>query len=87
MFVGVATLGLSSGPVGAVLTMGAYAAGMSVLLIAVTALSALGKGTVLRGASRNADSVARAAGALLVLAGIAQISLFRYDGLRILGLA
>lgn len=89
VFVGVATLGLSTGPVGAVLTLGAYAAGMSVLLIAVTGLSALGKGAVLRAASHSADRVARAAGALLVLAGIAQIYLFlfRYDGFRILGLA
>lgn len=89
LFIGIATLGLSSGPVGAVLTLGAYAAGMSVLMIAVTGLLALGKGTVLRKLSRNTGLISRAAGVLLVLAGIAQIYLFLFwfDGLRILGLA
>lgn len=89
IFVAVATLGLSSGPVGAILTLGAYAAGMSVLMIAVTGLSALGKDTILRRASRNTGRISRAAGVLLVLAGIAQIYLFlfQFDGFRILGLA
>lgn len=89
IFIAIATLGLSAGPVGAVLTLGAYAAGMSVLMILVTGVTALGKGTVLRVASRNTGRISRVAGVLLVLAGIAQIYLFlfRFDGLRILGVA
>jgi len=89
VFIGIASLGLSGGPVTAVVTLGAYAAGMSLLMIGVTALSALGKGTVLRAASRNTGLISQAAGVLLVVAGVAQIYLFlfEFDGLRILGLA
>jgi len=89
VFVGIALLGLSGGPVTAVATLGAYAAGMSLLMIAVTALSALGKGTVLRRLSRNTGLVARVAGVLLVAAGAVQIYLFlfRFGGLAMLGLA
>jgi cytochrome c-type biogenesis protein len=89
VFIGIASLGLSGGPVTAVVTLGAYAAGMSLLMIGVTALSAVGKGAVLRAASRNTGRIARAAGVLLVVAGIVQIYLFlfRFDGLGILGLA
>lgn len=89
VFIGIASLGLSGGPVTAVVTLAAYAAGMSLLMIGVTALSALGKGTVLRAASRNTGLISRAAGVLLVIAGLAQIYLFlfQFDGLRILGLA
>lgn len=89
VFIGIASLGLSGGPVTAVVTLAAYAAGMSLLMIVVTALSALGKGTVLRAASRNTGLISRVAGVLLVVAGVAQIYLFlfEFDGLRILGLA
>lgn len=89
VFVGVATLALSAGPLGAILTLGAYATGMSALMVLVTGLSALGRGAALRRVSRNTGRIARAAGVLLVLAGVAQIYLFlfAFDGLRILGLA
>lgn len=89
IFIAIATLGLSAGPVGAVLTLGAYAAGMSALMLVVTGMTALGKGAMLRVASRNTGRISRLAGVLLVLAGIAQIYLFlfRFDGMRILGLA
>lgn len=88
LFISIALLGLSGGPVRAVATFGAYAAGMSLLMIGVTALSALGKGTVLRVASRNTGLVSRVAGALLVVAGLAQIYvfLFWFGGLGMLGL-
>lgn len=88
VFVGVATLGLSAGPVGGIITFGAYAAGMSLLMVVVTGLSALSQDAILRLASGRVGAISRAAGALLVLAGIAQIYLFvfEFDGLRTLGL-
>jgi len=89
LFVGVATLGLSAGPAGAVLVLGSYAAGMSALMVAVTGLSAVGKGALLRLAAANTRRVSRVAGVLLVAAGVAQIYLFLFEfgGLRTLGLA
>lgn len=88
VFIGVASLGLSSGPVGALATLGTYALGMSVLMVGVTLLSALGKDAILRRASRNTGRISQVAGVLLVVAGVVQIYLFlfRFDGLRILGL-
>jgi cytochrome c-type biogenesis protein len=89
VFIGIATFALSGGPVSAVATLGAYALGMSVLMIAVTVASALGRQQLLRAMSRNTGRVARVAGVLLVLAGVAQIYLFlfRFNGMEILGLA
>ncbi|MFB6219360.1 MAG: cytochrome c biogenesis CcdA family protein [Halobacteriaceae archaeon] len=86
VFVGIASVALSGGPVGAVLTLGAYAAGMSVLMVVVTGLSALGKDALLRTVSRNTGRISRAAGVLLVGAGVAQIYLFLFEfgGMRIL---
>lgn len=87
IFIGIATLALSAGPVGAVVTLGAYATGMSVLMIIVTGLSALGRDAVLKRVSRNTGRISRVAGVLLVLAGVVQIYLFlfEFDGLRLLG--
>ena len=89
IFIGITTLALSAESVGAVITLGAYAAGMSVLMIVVTGLSALGRDAVLKRASRNTGRISRVAGVLLVLAGVVQIYLFlfEFDGLRLLGLA
>jgi cytochrome c-type biogenesis protein len=88
IFIGISTLALSAGPVGAVLTLGAYATGMSVLMVTVTGLSALGRDAVLEGMSHKTGQITRAAGVLLVLAGIVQIYLFLFEfgGLRLLGL-
>lgn len=89
VFVAVAAFALSGGPAAAVLTLGAYAAGMSVLMIAVTLASALGRQQLVGALSGHTGRVARVAGVLLALAGVAQIYLFlfEFDGLRILGLA
>lgn len=91
VFVAIALLGLSAGPVGAVLTLGAYALGMVVLMLLVTGLSALGRDRALRLLSRNTGRLSRVAGVLLVFAGLAQIYLWYFDfdtlgGLRALGL-
>lgn len=89
VFVAVALLGISNGPVAAVATLGAYAGGMSLLMVGVTALAALGRDGVLRRLSANTGRVTRVAGALLVLAGVVQtlVYLFYFGGLRELGLA
>lgn len=88
LFIAVTLSALSAGPTTAIATLGAYAAGMSVLMILVTALSALGREALLRRLSRNVSRITRIAGVLLVLAGLVQIYLFlfEFDGLRILGL-
>jgi cytochrome c-type biogenesis protein len=79
IFVGLALFALGNGPVGAALTLGAYALGMAVLMVTVTLLSAAGRVGVLRALSRNTRLVSRVAGALLALAGLAQIYLFVFD--------
>ena len=87
VFVAVALTALSSGPATAFVTLGAYAAGMSALMIGVTALSALGREALVRRLPRP-RTVSRVAGVLLVAAGLAQVYLFlfRFGGLALLGL-
>ncbi|MFT4949990.1 MAG: cytochrome c-type biogenesis protein [Natronomonas sp.] len=91
VFIGLALVALGSGPTGAVLILGTYAFGMAVMMIGVTLLAALGRVGLLRRLSGQTGRVSRAAGALLVLAGVAQIYLYVFDfdwlgGLRALGL-
>jgi Cytochrome c biogenesis protein len=82
LFVGVASLALS-GPAQAFTAFGAYAAGMVVLLVGVTVLTALGRNTLLRRLTTNTRLVTRLAGGALVVAGVVQIYwfLFVFDGL------
>lgn len=89
VFVGIALAAISSPPATAIAAFGAYALGMSVLMIAVTLLSALGHETVLRRLSRSSGRITRVAGVLLVVAGLVQIYfyLFEFGGLQALGLA
>ena len=89
LFIGLAGVALSGGTVGAVATFAAYAAGMSALMILVTGLTAVGRDQVLRRVSRNTGRINRVAGAVLAAAGAYQIYLFlfRFEGLRVLGLA
>lgn len=88
IFIGVALKALSVGPATGFLTFGAYAAGMSVLMLGVTVAAALGRETLLTWFGRRLDRLHRAAGVLLVLAGLLEIYLFvfRFDGLALLGL-
>lgn len=79
IFVGIAGLALSGGPLTAVATLGAYAAGMTVLMLGVTLLTALGKGGLLRRFASDTGRITRGAGALLALAGVAQIYLYVFD--------
>lgn len=79
IFVGLALFALGSGPLGAAVVLGSYAAGMATLMIAVTLASAVGRAGLLRTLSANTGRVSRVAGALLALAGVAQIYLFVFD--------
>jgi cytochrome c-type biogenesis protein len=88
IFVGIAGVALGAGPLGAALTFAAYATGMATLMVTVTVLVAVGRETVLDRVSPNVGRVTRAAGVLLVVAGIAQVYLFlfRFGGIEMLGL-
>ena len=88
-FIAIVGLGLAGGPTSVAAMLGAYAAGMSVLMIGVTTLSAVGRDTLLRRVSARTGQITRLAGVVMVLAGIVQLYyfLFRFDGLATLGLA
>jgi len=88
VFVGIATVALGSGPAGAVATFAAFAAGMSLLMLVVTLLAAVGRDAVLRRLSGSARRRTRIAGVVLVVAGIVQLYyyLIVFDGLSALGL-
>lgn len=89
LFIGLAGVALAGGAVGAVATFAAYALGMSVLMVVVTGLTAVGRDGVLKRITRNTGRINRVAGAVLALAGVYQIYLFlfRFEGLALLGLA
>ncbi len=82
LFVGVASLALAN-PANALPLLGAYAAGMVVLMSGVTLLTALGQQTVVRRLTSNTKLVTRVAGAVLAVAGVVQLYyfLFVFDGL------
>lgn len=88
IFVAVASLGLSAGPVAALATFGAYAAGMSVLMVGVTLAVALGHGAVLRRLSAGTGRITRVAGVVLAVAGVVQLYyyLFVFGGLAALSI-
>jgi cytochrome c-type biogenesis protein len=88
-FIAIVGLGLAGGPANTVAMLGAYALGMSVLMIAVTTLSAVGRDTLVRSLSARTGQITRLAGVVMVLAGFVQLYffLFRFDGLATLGLA
>ena len=89
LFVAVVSLALSSGPAATALTLGAYAAGMSVLMIVVTVLSAVGRDTLIRRLSARTGLITRVAGVVLIVAGLVQLYYYLvvFDGLRTLGVA
>ena len=88
LFVAVALSALAGGPTTALATLGAYAAGMSALMVVLTVLSALGREVLLRRLP-DPGRISRVAGVLLVLAGLAQLYLFvfAFDGIALLGLS
>ncbi|MFB6084586.1 MAG: cytochrome c biogenesis CcdA family protein [Halorientalis sp.] len=89
LFFGVVFAAVTTGPVATVATLGAYAAGMSVLMIGVTTATALGRDAILRRLAGATGRISRVAGAVVVLAGLVQLYYFFavFDGLSLLGLA
>ena len=89
LFVAVAGVAVSGGPTATLATLGAYAAGMSVLMVGVTTLSALGRDTVLRRLAANTGRITQVAGVVMIVAGLVQLYyyLFVFGGLETLGLA
>ncbi|TYT60549.1 cytochrome c biogenesis CcdA family protein [Natrialba swarupiae] len=87
-FITVVLSSLSSGPVAAFLTVGAYAGGMVVMLVAVTLLTAVGHESLFRRIVPSGRILERAGGVLLIVAGVVQLYLFlfEYGGLAQLGL-
>lgn len=85
-FIGIATVGLSGGPTRAIAVFLAYAAGMSVLMLGVTLLAALGRDAVVGYLVDNTRLITRVAGVILVVAGVAQLYwfLFVFEGRQIL---
>jgi cytochrome c-type biogenesis protein len=83
-----ARVALAGGTAGGVAILGASAAGMGVLMIVITGLTALGPDQGLRRLSRNTGRINRLAGAVLAIAGAYQLYLFlfRFEGLALLGL-
>ncbi len=88
VFVGIATVALGSGPTGAVLTFAAFAAGMSLLMLTVTLLAAVGRDTILRRLSGKTGRLTQVAGVVLALAGVVQLYYYLvvFDGASALGL-
>jgi len=88
IFIAIASLAVGSGPVATVVTLGAYAAGMSALMIGVTVLSALGRETLVRKLTPRTGLITRLAGVVMVVAGLVQLYyfLFVFGGLAMVGL-
>jgi cytochrome c-type biogenesis protein len=88
VFLGVAAVAFGSGAVGAVATFGAFAAGMSLLMLAVTLLAAVGRAALLRRLSGATGRLTRVAGVVLALAGVVQLYYYLvvFDGASALGL-
>lgn len=79
LFIGLAGLALASGPTGAIALFGAYALGMSVLMVAITLGAAVGGETVLRRFSSISGRLSQVGGAVLVLAGLVQLYYFFFE--------
>lgn len=88
LFIAVASVAVSSGPVATLATLGAYAAGMSVLMIGVTTLTAVGRDALIRKLSARTGLITRVAGLVMIVAGFVQLYYygFVYGGFRTLGI-
>ena len=89
VFVGVALVALSAGPMVGVATILVYAGGMSLLLLCTTAIAALGYDSAVNRIDIHVGRLERLAGVMLIVAGIAQLYLFLFvfGGRELLGLA
>lgn len=79
LFVGITGIALSSGPTGALLLLGSYALGMSLLIIVVTVVISVGGHTVLEKVQTSTVRLHQLSGVALMLAGIGQIYWFVFE--------
>lgn len=88
LFIAIAGLALAAGPLSGLAVVGAYAAGMAVLLLVVTLLTALGRDVVVRRLAAGGERLRRVAGVVLVIAGVVQLYYFIvvFRGLSTLGI-
>ncbi|RQG98555.1 cytochrome c biogenesis CcdA family protein [Natrarchaeobius oligotrophus] len=88
LFVAVVLSSLTVGAAAALVTVATYAGGMAAMLVVVTLVTAVGRDSILRRVVPRGPLLQRAAGALLVVAGVAQLYLFLfpYGGLGQLGI-
>ena len=88
LFIAVVLSSLTVGAAAAFLTIGVYAAGMAAMFVAVTLVTAVGRDALLGRVVPDGALLERAAGVLLIGAGVVQLYLFlfRYGGLAQLGL-
>jgi cytochrome c-type biogenesis protein len=78
LFIAVVARGITAGPTIGVGLAVAYALGMSVLLIGVTLLSALGGSSVTTTLSQHTNKIYRFSGILLIFSGISEIYYYFY---------
>jgi cytochrome c-type biogenesis protein len=88
LFLSVVLGALTLDPAVGVARLGAYAAGMSVLMILVTVATALGRDVFIGRFTTNVGRINRGAGVLLAVAGFYQLYLFfvEFEGAKLLGL-
>ncbi|SDR00310.1 cytochrome c biogenesis CcdA family protein [Natronobacterium texcoconense] len=89
LFVAVVVSSFTTGTTAALVTFGAYAGGMATMFVLVTMATAVGREALLEVIVPRGPWLERAAGVLLIVAGIVQLYLFLvpYGGLAQLGLA
>lgn len=88
LFIGIAATALTANGGLGVLVVAAYGVGLALPLVGVTVATAFGRDAFVRELSARGGRLHRAAGVLLVLAGLVQVYvyLFQFDGLSALGL-
>jgi len=78
LFIAVVARGIAAGPSLGIGLAVAYALGMSVVLIVLTVLSALGGSSVATQLSQHTHTIYRLSGGLLVVSGVAEIYYYFY---------
>ncbi|SDJ68549.1 cytochrome c-type biogenesis protein [Halovenus aranensis] len=81
LFLSVSLVSVDFSPVGTALVLGAYAGSFAALMVATTVMTALGQERVLSRFSGHAGTLSKAAGVLLVCAGLLQVAIVAGVGL------
>jgi len=75
LYLAVAVTSFGLPPSGTVLVLGAYAAGFALLMLAATVMTAVGREALFERARGHGGTLTKAAGVVIVLAGIAQLAI------------